>query len=87
MVLSKLRASFEKQGLQPMKLMGEKFDPYKHEVALREDCDSPEGQIVRVISQGYNFRGLPLKHAIVSVSSGKKDDKANGNSGTEEKKE
>ncbi|MFA6489390.1 MAG: nucleotide exchange factor GrpE [Candidatus Micrarchaeia archaeon] len=72
MVLSKLRAAFEKEGLQEMKLDGEKFDPYRHEVALREESDAPEGEIVRVIQKGYLFKGAVLRHAIVSVSSGKK---------------
>ena len=72
MVLGNLRASFEKEGLQPMKLEEEKLDPFRHEVALREESDAPEGTIVRVIKQGYLYKGAVLQHAIVSVSSGKK---------------
>ncbi|MFA6213794.1 MAG: nucleotide exchange factor GrpE [Candidatus Micrarchaeia archaeon] len=72
LVLGKLRASFEKEGLLPMKLEGEKLDPFRHEVALREDSAAPEGTIVRVIKQGYLYRGEVLQHAMVSVSSGKK---------------
>ena len=72
MVLSKLRAAFEKEGLSEMRLEGEKFDPYRHETAIREDSDAPEGTIVRVIQKGYLFRGEMLRHAIVSVSSGQK---------------
>ena len=74
MVLGKLRASFEKEGLQPMKLVGEKFDPFRHETAMREDSGKPEGTILQVIQQGYLFRGEVLRHAMVSVSSGKKPD-------------
>ncbi len=74
LVLSKLRQSFEKDGLQEMKLEGEKFDPFRHESALREESDAPEGQIVRAIQKGYLFRGEVLRHAIVSVSVGKKQD-------------
>ncbi len=74
MVLAKLRAAFEKEGLQEMKLDGEKFDPYRHEVALREESGAPEGTIVRVIAKGYLFKGGVLRHAIVSVSSGKATD-------------
>lgn len=78
MVLSKLRSSFEKEGLQPMKLVGEMFDPFRHETALREDSDKPEGTILQVIQQGYLFRGEVLRHAMVSVSSGKKPEKKEG---------
>jgi molecular chaperone GrpE len=70
LVLSKLCAAFEKDGLQPMKLEGEKLDPFRHEVAMREDSEKPEGTIVRVIRQGYFLKGEVLQHALVSVSSG-----------------
>jgi molecular chaperone GrpE len=75
LVLSKLRAEFEKDGLMPMKLVGEKPDPFRHEVAFRESSELPEGSIVRVVKQGYLFKGEVLQHALVSVSSGKKDGK------------
>ena len=71
LVLGNLRASFEKEGLQPMKLVNEKLDPFRHEVALREESVAPEGTIVRVIKQGYFYKGEVLRHAMVSVSSGK----------------
>jgi len=74
LVLSKLRSSFEKEGLQEMKLEGEKFDPFRHEAAMHEPSNLPEGAIVRVIKKGYLFRGELLQHAIVSVSSGKEKD-------------
>jgi len=71
MVLGNLRKSFEGEGLQPMKLENEKLDPFRHEVAMREESSAPEGAIVRVIKQGYLYKGAVLQHAIVSVSSGK----------------
>ena len=75
MVLGKLRKSFESEGLAPMKLDGEKLDPFRHEVAMREESDLPEGAIVRVIKHGYLYKGAVLQHAIVSVSSGKTTEK------------
>jgi len=78
LVLAKLRKSFESEGLLPMKLEGEKLDPFRHEVALREDSVMPEGTIVRVIKQGYLYKGELLQHAIVSVSSGKKPGEEKG---------
>jgi len=71
LVFAKLRSAFEKEGLQEMKLEGEKFDPFRHETALRVDSDAPEGTIVNAIQKGYFFRGEVLRHAMVSVSSGK----------------
>jgi len=75
LVLEKLRRAFESEGLSEMKLEGAKFDPFLHESALREESEMPEGQIVRVIQKGYSFRGEVLRHAIVSVSAGKKQEK------------
>ena len=74
MVLGKLRKSFENEGLQPMQLDGEKLDPFRHEVAMREESDAPEGAIVRTIRAGYLYKGAVLQHAIVSVSEGMADD-------------
>ena len=72
MVLSKLRSSFLKDGLQEMRLEGEKFDPFRHDCAMKEASDAPEGTIVRAIQRVYLFRGEILKHAVVSISAGKK---------------
>ncbi len=73
LVLEKLAGSFEKEGLQKMELKGQKFDPFRHEAAMKEDSVEPEGTITKVIQAGYLFRGNVLRHAIVAVSSGKKE--------------
>ena len=86
LVLGKLRASFEKEGLQEMELEGEKFDPFRHEAAMHEPSDLPEGSIVRVIQKGYTFKGELLRHAMVSVSSGKKKEQAADKTEKQEKK-
>jgi len=84
LVLGKLRSSFEKEGLSEMKLHGEKFDPFRHEAAMHEQSDLPEGTIARVIKKGYAFRGEILQHAIVSVSAGKKKDERAAQEGKED---
>ncbi len=79
LVLGKLRSTFEKEGLSQMNTEGEKFDPYKHDAAMAQESELPEGQIIRCISPGYIFRGNILRHALVAVSSGKrKEEKGNG---------
>ncbi|MCX8196965.1 MAG: nucleotide exchange factor GrpE [Candidatus Micrarchaeota archaeon] len=72
LVLSKLRSAFEKEGLEQLKVEGQKFDPFLHEAAGYEPSDLPEGTVVRVIQNGYKFRGEILRPAVVIVSSGKK---------------
>lgn len=72
LILQKLKKAFESEGLSAMKLEGEKFDPNLHEAAMREESDAPEGSIIRVIRNGYLYKGEVLQHAIVSISSGQK---------------
>ena len=81
MVLGKFRKTFENEGLQPMPLSGEKLDPFRHEVALREESDAPEGTITRIIRAGYLYKGAVLQHAIVSVSAGKNAEGGSGKPG------
>jgi molecular chaperone GrpE len=85
LVLSKLRTSFEKEGLQAMEMEGEKFDPFRHEAAMHEPSGLPEGSIVRAIQNGYTFKGEILRHAIVSVSSGKKKEEGEKKEDAEKK--
>ncbi|MEM4348667.1 MAG: nucleotide exchange factor GrpE [Candidatus Anstonellaceae archaeon] len=77
LLLSKMRSAFEREGLQQLKLEGEKFDPFLHEAAGYEPSDLPEGTILRAIQNGYKFRGELLRPAIVIVSSGPHAPEAN----------
>ena len=86
LVLSKLRSSFEKEGLQEMPVeCGMPSDPFRHEVAMSEESGLPEGAVVRVIRKGYAFRGEVLRHAAVSVSSGKEEKGMPGKKGGDAK--
>lgn len=70
---NKLLAILAADGLKEMKCEGEKFDPHKHEAVIHEASDKEENMIVRVVRKGYLFRDKILRHAIVSVSKGKKN--------------
>jgi len=64
----KFKGLLEKEGLQEMNPVGEKFDPYRHEAAMQEEKEGvEEGTIVRVIRKGYMLNGKILRHAMVSV--------------------
>jgi len=73
---AKLLSILNKNGLSEMKCEGEQFDPYKHEAVLHEPSERKENEIVRVVRKGYLFRGKVIRHAIVSVSNGKKTESA-----------
>jgi molecular chaperone GrpE len=61
-----------KEGLEEMKVMGETFDPYKHEAVKSEESDVEEGKIIDVVKKGYLFKDRIIRHAMVVVSKGKK---------------
>jgi len=69
---AKLLSILGKSGLSEMKCEGEQFDPYRHEAVIHEPSERKENEIVRVVRKGYLFRGKVIRHAIVSVSNGKK---------------
>ena len=58
-----------KEGLKPIKAVGEKFDPYKHEVLLTVlDDELPEDTIVEELEKGYVRGSKVLRTSKVKVS-------------------
>ncbi|NQE46674.1 Protein GrpE [ANME-1 cluster archaeon GoMg2] len=58
-----------KEGLKPIKSVGEKFDPYKHEVLLTAlDDELPEDTIVEELEKGYVRGSKVLRTSKVKVS-------------------
>ena len=61
----------KQQGVAPMRVVGQQFDPNLHEAVLREpseDCD--EDFIIEELQRGYHLDGKVLRHALVKVSMG-----------------
>ncbi len=85
LIYESLKDVLEKEGLKPIKTVGEKFDPNFHEAISQKESDEfPEGTIVDEISKGYTLNGRVIKapKVIVSVGSSKRERKE-----TEENKE
>jgi len=58
-----------KEGLKPIKAVGEKFDPYKHEVLLTVlDDELPEDTIVEELEKGYVLGSKVIRTSKVKVS-------------------
>lgn len=68
LIFAKLVDLVKKEGIEEMKMLGQTFDPYKHD-ALRQG-DGEEGKIVEVVQKGYLYRGKVLRHAKVVVGKG-----------------
>jgi len=69
LIYVKLLDTLKKEGVEEMKSLGERFDPYRHD-AIRQG-DGEDGKIVEVVQKGYSLRDKVLRHAKVVV--GKKE--------------
>ena len=61
----------KQQGVAPMRVLGQHFDPNLHEAVLREPSDKEkEDIIIEELQRGYHLEGKVLRHALVKVSMG-----------------
>ena len=61
----------KQQGVAPMRVVGQQFDPNLHEAVLREPSEEfKEDLIVEELQRGYHLDGKVLRHALVKVSMG-----------------
>jgi len=61
----------KQQGVAPMRVLGQQFDPNLHEAVLREPSDQEkEDIIIEELQRGYHLDGKVLRHALVKVSMG-----------------
>ena len=61
----------KQQGVAPMRVVGQQFDPNLHEAVLREPSEEfSEDIIIEELQRGYHLEGKVLRHALVKVSMG-----------------
>ena len=61
----------KQQGVAPMRVVGQQFDPNLHEAVLREPSEKEkEDMIIEELQRGYHLDGKVLRHALVKVSMG-----------------
>ena len=61
----------KQQGVAPMRVVGQQFDPNLHEAVMREPSEEfSEDFIVEELQRGYHLDGKVLRHALVKVSMG-----------------
>jgi molecular chaperone GrpE len=71
LIYEQFKSVLEKRGLVRMKVVGEPFDPEKHEAMMQIDsAEIPEGHITGEIAVGYLLGDKVLRHAKVIVSRG-----------------
>src|SRR3954453_13683246 len=70
MVLSGLRETLSRNGVEAVDPKGEKFDPTKHEALSTQPVEGAEsGVVVEVLQKGYALRDQLVRPARVVVSS------------------
>ena len=61
----------KQQGVAPMRVVGQQFDPNLHEAVLKESSEEfNEDFIIEELQRGYHLDGKVLRHALVKVSMG-----------------
>ena len=61
----------KQQGVSPMRVVAQQFDPKLHEAVLREPSQEfHEDIITEELQRGYHLEGKVLRHALVKVSMG-----------------
>jgi molecular chaperone GrpE len=69
LIVQKLCARLEAEGVTPMNPLGEEFDPNIHEALMKEESDEYDsGQIIEVMQEGYWIGDKVLRPALVRVA-------------------
>ena len=68
MIFAQLYSILESAGVKPIKSAGEKFDPYRHEVLIKEASDKPEGTVLEEFQKGYMLNEKVLRFSKVKIS-------------------
>ena len=69
MILEQFSSFLEKEKVEPIKAIGEKFDPTFHEALTNEEsADHEEGIIISQFVQGYTINGRVLRPSQVVIS-------------------
>jgi len=68
LIFAQLYSLLESEGLRPIKALGEKLDPYKHEVLMKQESYKEEDVILEELQKGYMLNDKVLRHSKVKVS-------------------
>jgi molecular chaperone GrpE len=69
LIYGRLLDALKKAGLEPLVAEGQKFDPHLHHAVERAVMDGvEEDTVVAEHQRGYNFKGRPLRPAMVKVA-------------------
>ncbi len=68
MIFKNLHKILHEERVEPIKAVGQKLDPYKHEVLLQAESDQPDDIIIEELQKGYTMNGKVIRYAKVKIS-------------------
>ncbi len=75
LTLNEVLKILERNHVQPVKALGEPFDPNFHQAMMQEACaDQPANTVIREMQKGYTLHERLVRPAMVVVSKAKSDD-------------
>jgi len=74
MIYDQLIKILAEEGIKPMKVIGEKADPYKHEVIKQVENKEERGKIIEEVQRGYMFKDKVIRPSKVIISGGIKNE-------------
>ena len=78
LIYKKLWSILEKEGLQEIKTINQKFDPHFHECLLQEESEKEEGLILEELQKGFMLHNKIIRHAKVKIAKSKEENHTNG---------
>ncbi len=78
-VYAQLFSTLESEGLKPIEALGKKFDPYLHEVMLKQKSDKEDVIVLEELQKGYMLNGKVLRHSKVKISEKVEEKKESNN--------
>ena len=73
LIYAQFYGALEAEGLKPIKAVGEKFDPYRHEVLLKQESDKDDEIILEELQKGYALGNFIIRHSKVKISENKRE--------------
>jgi molecular chaperone GrpE len=68
MIHSQFMAILKQEGLAAIEVKDKKFDPYLHEVLMKEKSDKAEDTVIDEFQKGYKFKERVIRHSKVKLS-------------------
>ena len=68
MIYSQIYSALSSKGLKPIEAVGKKFDPYRHEVLMKEESEKEDDIVLEEFQKGYMLNDRVIRHSKVKVS-------------------